>query len=738
MKNTLRLFTVFAILSAMQYVYAQPAQPAQPALPSLHHIVIKGQVTCDKIGVANVPITDGVTVVHTNDQGDYTLPSFSDKQLVYYTLPTDYDSPIVGGVPVFYKKIAAADSDSLVADFELKKSYQSQDQHVVIVWADPQVFEVEEFELLKAVVADVKATIATYAPTMPVHAISCGDNVFDRHDFFEPYKAILATIEVPFYQVIGNHDMDYNGRSHEGATASYSQNFGPVYYSFNRGKIHYVVLNDVFYYGFSYLYMGYLEEVQLRWLEQDLKDVVPGSTVVVAVHIPTTFGGAPKIPNHASLQRNAVMNNQALYQILAPYNTHFMAGHSHTQWNTIISPKMMEHTHVAASAAWWQGEIGLDGTPKGYTVYLADGDSLKWYFKGVGMPAESQFKAYPKGADPDHAQYIIANVFNHDPAWKVSWSENGQNMGEMEQYWGEDPAARQLYQPGKSKKHDWLSADSTHHLFRAKPTDSSAKISVSAIDRFGNRSEQELSKTDWQLVWSDEFDYTGLPDPTKWSYDTDGNATGWGNNEAQHYTAGNPQNAYVADGTLKIVAIREIAGIEGKNYSSARLVSKEKGDWRYGRFVIRAKLPTGIGTWPAIWMLPTDWTYGGWPASGEIDIMENVGYDPDTIVGSAHTQKYYHSIGTHKNGQIKCPTAYSQFHTYVLEWDAQEYRIFLDDEPFFTFKNEGTGSETWPFDQRFHLLLNLAIGGNWGGKMGIDDTKFPHTFEIDYVRVYQK
>lgn len=150
----------------------------------------------------------------------------------------------------------------------------------------------------------------------------------------------------------------------------------------------------------------------------------------------------------------------------------------------------------------------------------------------------------------------------------------------------------------------------------------------------------------WKLVWDEEFDYTGLPDSTKWSYDTAGNAWGWGNHEAQYYTVAWPENARVEGGVLKITALKEAMG--GKEYTSARLLTKGKGDWLYGRFEIRAKLPTGRGAWPAIWMLPTDWEYGGWPASGEIDIMENVGFDPDTIVASAHTQSYYHSIGTQK------------------------------------------------------------------------------------------
>ena len=240
----------------------------------------------------------------------------------------------------------------------------------------------------------------------------------------------------------------------------------------------------------------------------------------------------------------------------------------------------------------------------------------------------------------------------------------------------------------------------------------------------------------WKMEWNDEFEKDGLPDPAKWSYDTIGNKTGWGNNELQYYTVAHSSNAFVKNGVLAITARKKEFG--GKSFTSARLITKGKGDWLYGRVEIRAKNPTGKGTWPAIWMLPTDWEYGRWPDSGEIDIMENVGYDPDTIVGSAHTKKYNHVMGTQKNARINCPTNYSGFHVYALEWEANEYRLYLDDIHYFTFKNEKTGFEVWPFDKRFHLILNLAIGGNWGGAKGIDNSLFPHKFEVDYVRVYKK
>ncbi len=241
---------------------------------------------------------------------------------------------------------------------------------------------------------------------------------------------------------------------------------------------------------------------------------------------------------------------------------------------------------------------------------------------------------------------------------------------------------------------------------------------------------------DKALVWSDEFDYNGLPDSKKWGYDTDGNSSGWGNNELQYYTASRLKNAEVKDGHLYITAYKE--DYEGFKYTSARLVTRQKGDWLYGRVEVKAKIPDGRGMWPAIWMLPTDWQYGGWPASGEIDIMESVGYDPYKIVGTVHTEAYNHTIGTQKGATTTVQTCYSDFHVYALEWEPAAIRIYVDDLNYFTFRNEGTGYKTWPFDKRFHLLLNVAVGGNWGGAQGVDDAIFPRTMVVDYVRIYQK
>jgi beta-glucanase (GH16 family) len=235
------------------------------------------------------------------------------------------------------------------------------------------------------------------------------------------------------------------------------------------------------------------------------------------------------------------------------------------------------------------------------------------------------------------------------------------------------------------------------------------------------------------LVWSDEFDYTGLPDSKKWSYDVGGH--GWGNNELQYYTKERTENARVEGGNLIITARRET--MEGREYTSARLVTKNKGDWKYGRIEVKAKLPQGRGIWPAIWMLPTEWKYGDWPASGEIDIMEFVGYEPDRVHGTVHTKSFNHSIGTQKGSSLQLTDLATASHVYAIEWLADKIDFYIDGQRYFTFINSNRGFADWPFDQSFHLLLNVAVGGNWGGAQGVDASVYPQQFVIDYVRVYQ-
>ena len=233
-------------------------------------------------------------------------------------------------------------------------------------------------------------------------------------------------------------------------------------------------------------------------------------------------------------------------------------------------------------------------------------------------------------------------------------------------------------------------------------------------------------------VWADEFDYSGAPNSAKWGYDIGGD--GWGNNELQYYT-NSANNVSVENGILSITARRE--SMNGREYTSTRLISKGKGDFLYGRIEVKAKLPTGKGTWPAIWMLPTDWAYGGWPKSGEIDIMEHVGYDQNKVHITVHTEAYNHSINTQKSATKVVPGVSTDFHTYRVDWTPYSIKGFIDGEQIYNFINEGKGYAGWPFDKKFHLLLNVAFGGNWGGAQGVDPSVLPQKMEVDYVRVFK-
>jgi len=237
----------------------------------------------------------------------------------------------------------------------------------------------------------------------------------------------------------------------------------------------------------------------------------------------------------------------------------------------------------------------------------------------------------------------------------------------------------------------------------------------------------------WELIWSDEFNYEGLPDESKWDYDAGG--SGWGNNEQQFYTAYDPETARVSNGVLIIEAHKKQH--LGMPYKSARVVTRGKGDFLYGKIEVCAKLPKGRGVWPAIWMLPTEKKYGEWPSSGEIDIMEMVGFDQDVVHMSIHTDSYNHKKGTHKTASTYIQGSSDNFHVYAVEWYPDRIDFFVDDKNYFTFKKEANDFRVWPFDQKFYLILNIAIGGNWGGLKGVDNSIFPQRMEIDYVRVYK-
>ncbi|HSC88520.1 MAG TPA: glycoside hydrolase family 16 protein [Polyangiaceae bacterium] len=236
----------------------------------------------------------------------------------------------------------------------------------------------------------------------------------------------------------------------------------------------------------------------------------------------------------------------------------------------------------------------------------------------------------------------------------------------------------------------------------------------------------------WRLVWSDEFNGPSI-DESKWAYEVQ--RPGWVNNELQNYTSRRAENARIENGQLVIEARRD--WYQGYEYSSARLKTQGKVSWTYGKVEARLQVPTGWGTWPAFWMMPDDFSRG-WPACGEIDIMEHVGYDANVIHATTHSQKYNWKGTQQRTSATPVPGATSGFKTYTAEWFPDRIDFSVDGRKYFTSPNDNTGDDAWPFNKRFYIILNLAVGGDWGGAKGVDPNVWPEQMRVDWVRVYQR
>jgi hypothetical protein len=471
------------LLSVAPVTALQAATPA--GNDDFVSVGVNGKVTDNGKPIANVGVSDGFQIVYTGKDGSYQLSTHVKARFVFVILPSGYEIPNEKGVARFYQAVDKGGKQQKV-NFELKKLTMNDDRHAFLVWGDTQIQGKYDATQLKTVSApDTKAHIATLGE-QPIHGIGCGDLVFDHFELFDDYKQAVATTGIPFFQLIGNHDMDYTARTDDGSQATYNSHFGPTYYSYNRGKIHYVVLDNVFFIGQGHRYIGYLTEDQLSWLERDLAVVPKGTTLVVSLHIP--------VYNKLSDTKNAkdealgamTSNREALYALLKEYKVHFMTAHTHFNENW-EKDNMYEHNHGTVCGAWWCGPVCGDGTPNGYAVYQVNGSELTWYFKSTGFDKNHQLTIHKKGADKSQPDALVVNVWNWDEKWKVEWMEDGKPQGELKNYVGFDPQAVELYLgPVLPKHHKWVEPSSTDHLFAITPSAAAKEVTVKVTDRFGN------------------------------------------------------------------------------------------------------------------------------------------------------------------------------------------------------------------------------------------------------------
>jgi hypothetical protein len=431
---------------------------------------LAGRIASKGKPLANVVVTDGYNVVSTDKNGMYAFEAHTDAQFVTISTPSGYDFLHTDHITRQYKSINGLNDGR--ADFDLEKLSVGDDKHRFIVWADPQVKTRDDVsKMMNESVPDLKKTVAGIPSGVPVHGICVGDIVWDTPELFPDYDKAIKEAGVSFFQAKGNHDMDYRLGGNETSAITFKKMYGPTYYSFNRGKAHYVVLDDVFYLGKEREYKGHITQEQLDWLEKDLSFVPKDRLLIVCLHIPV---------------HNGVDNRAELYNLLKPFSKcHIMSGHTHYNRN-VITDGIFEHNHGTVCGAWWTGPICEDGTPDGYGVYEVKGTELSWHYQSTGLDKTHQLSLFIQKNETGTGEEMVANVFNWDPAWKVEWWVDDNYKGVLNNKTGFDPlAVATLKGPTLPVKRSFAEPKKTDHLFSAPLEDGYKTVKVRATDRFG-------------------------------------------------------------------------------------------------------------------------------------------------------------------------------------------------------------------------------------------------------------
>jgi hypothetical protein len=457
-----------------------PRRQARRASP----VRVRGQVRAEGRGLPRVAVTDGFTVVDTGADGSFELVSAADREFVSVSLPSGYRIPTnPTGTARLYQPIRGDGGSEMTTQFDLEPDGSTGEEHALLLLADIQVQNTDEVRWFREqTVPDVQA-LAAGMGAADVFGFSCGDIMYDHLELYPEYEKGVQQTGIPFFQVLGNHDMDYGYRGDHASHLTFSRHFGPRYYSFNRGQVHYVVLDDVFWHGVGYI--GYLDGDQLAWLAADLERVEPGSTVILAAHIPILGSRHLRTGERNPAITVSVTNREMLYRLLEPFDAHILTGHTHENEH-VFEHGVHEHVHGAVCGAWWSGPICADGAPSGYGVYEIQGSDVSWRYKATGHGFDYQIRAYAHGAEPTAPDEIVANVWDWDPAWEVTWYEDGVRRGPMARRIGYDPLSVELHSgPDLPPRRTWVEPYPTGHLFYAPASREAGSITVEAKDRFG-------------------------------------------------------------------------------------------------------------------------------------------------------------------------------------------------------------------------------------------------------------
>lgn len=459
------------------------------ALP-LNARIITGKVSDGKKAIANVAVTDGFNIVKTDSEGLYSINVADDARFVYLSMPAGYNASLKDNtIPQFFSELRYDKSEY---DFILSKNKHNDKKHTFVVHADAQVTSTDDIEQYKTVIDDCRQTIKSVKGD--IFGIDCGDIVGDSPHLYPNYIKAATELDIPMFRAIGNHDMDYYGRSHETSSKTFEKYFGPTLYSFNKGNAHYIVLNNNFYIGREYFYMGYVDEKTFKWIEQDLASVPENSLIFVIMHIPTQLTDERQAFKYDyGTIADQTVNAGAFHEMLKKYNVHIISGHMHYNLNMEFSDNIMEHNTASACGTWWQIPECLDGTPRGYAVYEVDGNNVKWYYKGANQDRNYQMRVYGIGECEEFPEDIVANVWNHDSKWKVELIEDGKKTADLAKFTGYDPYTKKLCSDRTVVKYEWIYPTTNNHMFHAKPKNPNAKIHVKVTDRFGNVYIQDIN-----------------------------------------------------------------------------------------------------------------------------------------------------------------------------------------------------------------------------------------------------